>query len=75
MKLVGRLQHLHEESVNGGVSDQLKEEQVLQTLQPDGTQRRQPEEELGESVGERLVRLWALNWLFSEFGESSHLPC
>lgn len=34
--LQGCLQHLHEEGVNGGVPDQLKEEEVLQALQPDG---------------------------------------
>ena len=37
--LVGRFQHLHEEGVYGRVSDQLEEEEVLQTLQTDGAQR------------------------------------
>lgn len=34
--LQGCLQHLHEEGVDGGVPDQLEEEEVLQALQPDG---------------------------------------
>lgn len=33
-------EHLHEEGVDGRVPDKLKEEQVLQTLEADGAQRR-----------------------------------
>ncbi|TNN57127.1 hypothetical protein EYF80_032712 [Liparis tanakae] len=47
-ELVGGLQHLHQEGVNGRVSDELEEEQVLQALQTNGAQRRQPEEELSK---------------------------
>lgn len=38
--LMWGLQHLHEEGVNGRVPDELEEEQVLQALEPDGTQCR-----------------------------------
>lgn len=46
---------------------------MLQTLKANGTQRRQPEEELGKSVGERIISdtFRALKWPFSECGESS----
>lgn len=37
--LVRSFQHLHEESVNGCVADQLEEEKVLQAFQSDGSQR------------------------------------
>lgn len=47
---MGSFKHFHEESVDRCVTDQLKEEQVLQALQADGPQRRQPQEELGEPV-------------------------
>lgn len=46
--LQGCLQHLHEEGVDGGVPNQLEEEEVLQALQPDGAQCRQAQEELGK---------------------------
>lgn len=41
-----RLEHLHQEGVDGRVSDQFKEEQVLQALQTDGAQCWEPQEEL-----------------------------
>ena len=51
---MGGLQHLHEEGVDGGVTNQLEEEQMLQALQTNGTQCRQTEEELGKpAVGKR----------------------
>lgn len=62
--MMGGFKHFHEESVDGCVTDQLKEEQVLQALQADGAQRRQAEEELGEPVGggdgghKSSVELW-----------------
>ena len=43
---VRRLQHLHEEGVDGRVPDELEEEQVLQTLESDGAQRRQTQQQL-----------------------------
>lgn len=49
-QMMGSFKHFHEESVDRCVTDQLKEEQVLQALQADGPQRRQPQEELGEPV-------------------------
>lgn len=54
--LQGRLQHLHEEGVNGGVADQLEEEEVLQALQPDGPQRWQAQEEFGKPGRRGAVR-------------------
>lgn len=48
--MVRRFQHLHEESVDGRVSDEFEEEEMLQTLQTDGAQRRQAEKQFGESV-------------------------
>lgn len=45
---MGSFKHFHEESVDRCVTDQLKEEQVLQAFQADGSQGRQPQEELGE---------------------------
>lgn len=51
--LKGCLQHLHEEGVNGGVSNQLEEEEVLQALQPDGAQCRQTQKEFGKSGREQ----------------------
>ena len=47
-QLVGSLQHLHQEGVDGCVTNQLEEEQVFQTLQANGAQRWQSEEELGK---------------------------
>ena len=48
-----RLQHLHQEGVDRRVADQLKEEQVLQALQTNGAQRREPEEELRKPARQR----------------------
>lgn len=45
------LQHFHEESVDGCVPDELEEEQVLQALEPNGSQCRQPEQQLGKPAG------------------------
>lgn len=55
--LVGCLQHLHEEGVNGRVPDELEEEQVLQALEANGAQGRQAQQQLGEPAG-RNVRVW-----------------
>lgn len=44
--LMRSLQHLHEESVDGRVADQLEEEQVLQTLEADGAQGGQAQQQL-----------------------------
>lgn len=46
--LVGGFQHLHQESVDGGVPNQLEEEEVLQALQPDGPEGRQTQQQLGK---------------------------
>lgn len=43
-----RFKHLHQEGVDGRVTDQFEEEQVLQALEADGAQCWQPEEELGK---------------------------
>lgn len=51
--LMRRLQHLHEEGVDGRVSDQLEEEQMLQTLEADGSQGGQAEQQLSKPVVER----------------------
>lgn len=50
------LQHLHEEGVDGSVPNELEEEQVLQALEPDGTQCRQAEQQLGKPAGRERVR-------------------
>lgn len=42
-QLVGGFQHLHQEGVYGSVSDELEEEEVLQTFQTDGSQGRKAE--------------------------------
>lgn len=47
-QLVRRLQHLHQEGVDGRVADQFKEEQMLQALQTDGAQCWESEEELSK---------------------------
>lgn len=49
--IVGCLQHLHEERVDGRVSDKLEEEEMLQAFETDGAQGRQSEEQLGEAAG------------------------
>lgn len=51
--LVRRLQHLHEEGVNGRVPNELEEEEMFQALEPDGAQSRQAEQQLGEPAGNR----------------------
>lgn len=56
--MMGSFKHFHEESVDRCVTDQLKEEQVLQALQADGSQGRQPQEELGEPVGVEAEGQW-----------------
>lgn len=58
--MMGSFKHFHEESVDRRVTDQLKEEQVLQALQADGSQGWQPQEELGEPVtgGDRRKGEW-----------------
>lgn len=57
-QMMGSFKHFHEESVDRCVTDQLKEEQVLQALQADGSQGRQPQEELGEPVGVETEGQW-----------------
>ncbi|KAF3834200.1 hypothetical protein F7725_025404 [Dissostichus mawsoni] len=52
-ELVRRLQHLHQEGVDRRVADQFKEEQVLQALQTNGAQCREPEEELRKPARQR----------------------
>lgn len=47
----GALKHLHEEGVDGSVADQLVEEQVLQTLETDGAESGETQQELGEPTG------------------------
>ena len=42
------LQHLHEEGVNGGVPNELEEEEVLQAFQADGAQSRKAQQQLGK---------------------------
>lgn len=70
--------HFHEESVDRCVTDQLKEEQVLQALQADGSQGRQPEKELREPTGDGHkrndsgVELWAVNWMPLLCGAGRH---
>lgn len=50
-ELVGGFEHLHEEGVDGGVPDELEEEEVLEAFEADGTQGREAEEQLGEPWG------------------------
>lgn len=52
--LMWRLQHLHQESVDGRVTDQLEEEQMLQALETDGAQGGQPEQQLGKPAGSKM---------------------
>ena len=42
------LQHLHQESVDRCVPDQLEEEQVLQAFEANGAQGRQAEQQFGK---------------------------
>lgn len=51
---MGSLEHLHEEGINGGVADELEEEQVFQTLEADGAEGRETQQQLGKpEVGGR----------------------
>lgn len=45
-ELVRRFKHLHQEGVDGRVTNQFKEEQVLQALQTNGAQCWEPQKEL-----------------------------
>lgn len=54
---MGSFKHFHKESVNRCVTNQLEEEEMLQALQANRTQCRQPEEELRKPVG-RKRREW-----------------
>lgn len=51
--LVWRFKHLHEESVYRCVSNELEEEQMLETLQAYGAQGWEPQQELGEPADYR----------------------
>lgn len=51
--LMRRLQHLHQESVDRRVADQLEEEQMLQALEADGAQGGQAEQQLGKPAGRK----------------------
>lgn len=46
--LMRRLQHLHQEGVDGRVADELEKEQVLQTFEADGAQGGQAQQQLGK---------------------------
>lgn len=46
--LVRSLQHLHQEGVDRRVPDQLEEKQMLQTLEANGAQGGQAEQQLGK---------------------------
>lgn len=84
-KLVRSLQHLHQERLNGRVSDQFEEKKVLQTLKPNGAQRRQPEEELsksnwgkkkGDEVEKKKSAISSLLYLIHDQATlSNSLPC
>lgn len=75
-QMMWSFKHFHEESVDRCVTDQLKEEQVLQALQADGSQGRQPQEELGEPVrgGHRRKVLSSRQWCPSGHFRSGLLP-
>ena len=47
------LQHLHQESVDRRVANQLEEEQMLQALEADGAQGGQAEQQLGKPAGRK----------------------
>lgn len=53
--LMRRLQHLHQEGVDGRVADELEEEEMLQTLEADGAQSGQAQQQLGKP-GTKKVR-------------------
>lgn len=46
--LMRRLQHLHQEGVDGRVPDELEKEQMLQTFEADGAQGGQAQQQLGK---------------------------
>lgn len=46
--LMRRLQHFHQEGVDGCVADELEEEEMLQTLEADGAQSGQAQQQLGK---------------------------
>ena len=46
--LMRRLQHLHQEGVDGRVPDQLEEKQMLQALEADGAEGGQAEQQFGK---------------------------
>lgn len=46
--LMRRLQHLHQEGVDGRVADELEKEQMLQTFEADGAQGGQAQQQLGK---------------------------
>lgn len=48
---MGSFKHFHEESVNRCVTNQLEEEEMLQALQANGSQRWQSKKELSKPVG------------------------
>lgn len=50
---MGSFKHFHEESVNRCVTDQLEEEEMLQALQANGSQRWQSKEELSKPSGSK----------------------
>lgn len=52
-QLMRSFKHFHEESVDGCVTNELEEEEMLQALQADGSKRRQPEEQLGKPATRR----------------------
>jgi len=49
--LMRSLQHLHQEGVDRRVPDEFEEEQMLQTLEADGAQGGEAEQQLGEPAG------------------------
>ena len=52
--LMWSLQHLHQEGVDRCVPDQLEEEQMLQTLEADGAQGGQAEQQLGKPADTKV---------------------
>lgn len=72
--LMRRLQHLHQEGVNGRVADELEKEEMLQTFEADGAQGRQAQQQLGKPSkmeGEEIktiiifITFMIICWLFS----------
>lgn len=48
--LMGGLQHFHEEGVDGRVPNELEEKQVFETLEADGSERGQSQQQLRKPV-------------------------